>query len=372
MKLAPLKMNADYESMLFYKKAAPLVLNQSLESFILFLENRPLVSTKKYHQDFLDYVESVTHHPSEIISQADFAQNWWGNYQNIDLEKKLNSKVTSAELIQEKKWCDHTFVIRVDNDLNLIPFDRTYLVKNPYGMSGQRFLTIDSSLPHGDLIYQAKQWIKTGPFIVEPLLNRKYDFSSYVFSEHSQIFYQNMVDKHYQYKGSVFVNYLRPDLEHLPFYNQISISKWHEYTDRLKEIIGYYCSFKEITGFSVDSFIYEESELQIRALSEVNYRRTMGRVTYELAKRFNQDRPWAQLIIGKSAQADGGFSFFKRRLEDLLWYPGKESGFIILTSGDSRFEILFLMAKNHLEAEKLTHDLTLRFPSYNFAVKIEY
>ncbi len=254
---------------------------------------------------------------------------------------------------------------------NLVPFDRTYLVKNPYGMSGQRFLTIDSSLPHGDLVYQVKQWIKEGPLVVEPLLDRTVDFSCYVFEDNHQIYYQNIVDKHFQYKGSVFTNYLSPTLTHLPFYESVSIGKWHEYQHQINEIINFYGSLKKNTGFSVDSFLYQENEeINIRALSEVNYRRTMGRVTYELAKRFNQARPWAQLIIGKSAQSQGGFIPFKEKMNDLLWDHHKESGFIILTSGDTRFEILYLLAHNHIEAEKLTEELTLRFPSYNFAVKV--
>jgi hypothetical protein len=371
MKIAPLRMNADYEGQLFYGRPGPQILNQSLESLIFFLENRPVVTAKKYHPEFLDYIESLTHHRPQILPSADFVQNWWGDYQKVDLERKLNSKITSAELIQEKKWCERTFVIREDNDINLVPFDRTYLVKNPYGMSGQRFLTIDSSLPHGDLIYQVKQWIKSGPLIVEPLLDRKSDFSCYVFSELSQIYYENMVDSHYQYKGTIFSNYLSPDLEHLSFYNDLALSSWHQYQKQVHEIIKYYKSLKDISGFSIDSFIYVEDELKIRTLSEVNYRRTMGRVTYELAKRFNQDRPWAQLIIGKSSQSEGGFVSFKNRLSDLLWSIGKDSGFIILTSGDSRFEILYLLATGHLEAEKYTKELALRFPTYNFAVKIK-
>lgn len=372
MKIAPLRMNADYEGQLFYGKPGPQVLNQSLESFIFFIENRPVLSTKKYSTEFLDYVESITHHRPQLINKSDFSQNWWGDYQQIDLERKLNSKITSAELIQNHKWCERTFVIREDNDINFVPFDRTYLVKNPYGMSGQRFLTIDPALPHGYLIFQIKQWIKSGPLIVEPLLNRKFDFSCYVFSETSQIYYQNMVDKHYQYKGTVFFNYLKPDIEHLSFYNDLSLKHWHDYQHQVKEIISFYKELKPISGFSIDSFIYFEDELKIRALSEVNYRRTMGRVTYELAKKYNHDRPWAQLIIGKSSQSDGGFGFFKNKMKDLLWSHGKESGFIILTSGDSRFEILFLVASNHIEAERYAQELTLRFPGYNFAVKIEH
>ena len=64
MKIAPLRMNADYESMLFYHKQAPQILNHSLESFIFFLETRPLVTSKKYSQEFLDYVESYKNHPN--------------------------------------------------------------------------------------------------------------------------------------------------------------------------------------------------------------------------------------------------------------------------------------------------------------------
>ncbi len=127
MKIAPLRMNADYESMLYYGRGAPQILNHSLETFILFLEHRPLVSTKKYPQAYLDYVESITHHKPEIISKSEFSQNWWGDYQNLDLERKLNSKITSARLIQEKKWCARTFVVEEDNDIRACPHLPTFI-----------------------------------------------------------------------------------------------------------------------------------------------------------------------------------------------------------------------------------------------------
>ena len=100
---------------------------------------------------------------------------------DIEIEKKLNSKITSAELIQKEKWDERTFIIREENDINMVPMDRTYLVKNPYGMSGQRFLKIDPTLPHFDLILSTKQWLKEGPLIVEPLFERKNDFISFHF-----------------------------------------------------------------------------------------------------------------------------------------------------------------------------------------------
>ena len=369
----PWKMNADYESVLFYGKIAPQILNQSLETFVLFLEKSPLLSSKKYSSPFLDYVEEITHHKPEIIEKSSKFQNWWGELKDSEQERILNSKITSTELVQNKKWCDRTFLVQKENDINLIPLDRTYLVKNPFGMSGQRFLTINPELPHHDLVIQIKKWLQDGTLVVEPLLNRKLDFSAYVFADDSIIYYENMVDKYYQYKGTIFHNYLKADLNHLSFFDKISVNKWKDYEKQISEITKHYGSLMAINGYSIDSFIYEEeNELKIRALSEVNYRRTMGRVTYELAKRFNQSRPWAQLIIGKSALGDGGFLPFKNKMNDLLWNSNKESGFIILTSGDTRFEILFLLASSQLEAQKLQNELLLRFPSYNFSVKIEH
>lgn len=368
--LSPLKMNADYESVLFYGRIAPQILNYSIEPFILFLEKRPLFSTKKYDQDFLEYVESMTHHRPEIVSESKNFENWWGEGKDFEVERVLNSKITSAEIIQNHKWCDRTFIIRTENDMNYVPMDRTYLVKNPFGMSGQRFLTINPEMPHHDLILSTKQWLKEGPVIVEPLLKRKHDFSAYVFADDHVIHYENMIDAHYQYKGSVFADYTCPNIQHLSFFHDIALDKWQKYNEQMNQIIKTYGSLMAINGYSVDSFTYIESDLEIRSLSEVNYRRTMGRVTYELAQRFNQGRPWAQLLMGKSARSDGGFKFVKDKLRDLLWSKDKDSGFIILSPGDTRFEILFLLASGYKEAEKFQKELILRFPSYNFAVKI--
>ena len=86
-----------------------------------------------------------------------------------------------------------------------------------------------------------------------------------------------------------------------------------------------------IKKYGIDSFIFEEEgELRIRVMTEINYLRTMGRVTYELSEKFSNDRNWTALLMIK-----------KMPLAPALWklLLGIE-GIMVLSPGDSRFEII--------------------------------
>ena len=94
-----IKVNADYESVLFHNKPLP-VINESLEFLALYLSDKPLLSQKKYADHFLDHVESFTGIRPSIVKDQSF-ENWWGDLRNIELEKKLNSKEMSAEFYSD-------------------------------------------------------------------------------------------------------------------------------------------------------------------------------------------------------------------------------------------------------------------------------
>lgn len=306
-----LKLNADYESELFYGKPS-LLINQSMEFFIFFLTDRPLYTHKKYAQDYLDYIEEKTGRKPIVQSHGSF-ENWWGLLKNIEQEKWWNSKITSTELSQ--KWLKNTLVIYSEEELPELT--GTMLIKDPFGMSGQKF-----QLSH------SKPVIKNFPVIIEPLLKRKYDFAQYVFPDGKIIAYQNLVDEKFQYKGTIFNG--EATLENLSFYTEVDSSEWKTYQEQTKEIVAHYSRYPNEIGYSIDSFVYEEEgKLKIRALSEVNYRRTMGRMAYELKEKYTQS-PWASLQLLKPSSTP-------------LWMKFKnEEDILVLTSGDLRFEVVLI------------------------------
>lgn len=357
--MKPLRVNADYELELFHKQLAPPAISQSIEFFLFFLSTLPLYSQKNYSLDYLNYVKKITGHFPKIISKGTF-ENFWGPLKNKELEKWWNSKLTSTELIIKKGWCTNTHILKNESDLTLLNWDKDLLLKDPYGMSGQKFQLLRREMSVKEKQESVLKALVNGPVILEPWFQRKYDFSQYLFPDGKLIAYQNHVDKKFQYKGTIFNNYQSANLKDLSFYSQMSEEKWSRFASQTREIIAFYSQHPNEYGYSIDSFIYEEEgELKIRVMSEINYRRTMGRTAYELSKKFAEDKSWTALLMTKTA------------LSKPLWkiFSSTEN-VIVLSPGDSRFEIIFLGAKNKDEGLKLIEKINGLLPDAQFTVEL--
>ena len=356
--MKPLKVNADYEVELFHQNLAPPAINQSIEFLLFFLESRPLFSVKKYSAEYLHYVEKLTGHAPQIVNKGPF-DNYWGSLKNIEVERWWNSKLTSTELIIQKGWCTDTLIIRREDDLKRINPNRDLLLKDPYGMSGQKFHLLRFAISLKERQEVLEKSLRNKPFIIEPYFNRKYDFSQYIFPDGKVIAYQNEVDEKFQYKGTVFNSVHSTFLEDLTFYSQLTEAKWAHFKDQTQQIIEFYSVHPNELGYSIDSFIYEENgELNIRVMSEINYRRTMGRMTYELSQKYAANKSWTALLMAKSSG-------------NPLWkiLAGRD-GVMVLSPGDSRFEIIFLYADNLGEGLQLIAKINSLLPDTKFTVKI--
>lgn len=357
--MKPLKVNADYEVELFHQKLAPVAINESIEFFLFYLNDHPLFSKKKYNPEFLKYVEAVTGHYPEVVGHGPY-ENFWGPLKDITVEKWWNSKITSTSLIIEEKWCNNTHILSNKTDIKNLDRSLDYIVKDPFGMSGQKFHILKKEMSvseREELIYKA---LNSGPVIIEPWFNRKFDFSQYIFPTGEIIAYQNIVDNKFQYKGSIFENTNSNQLKNLSFYDKLDSSKWNEFEAQTQKIIEHYSKHPNEYGFSIDSFIYEENgELKIRVMSEINYRRTMGSVAYELSQNYGDNHPWTALVLTKASAEISP-----------LWKTMKEQNVMVLSPGDSRFEILFLKAKNSKEGQLLLDKLSRLLPNTQFTVKL--
>lgn len=346
--MTAIKVNADYESVLFFNKPLPVV-NEAIEFLAMYLVQKPIITSKSYSEEFLDHVESFSGH-RPVLQKEGKSENWWGPLKNIELEKKLNSKEMSAEFNND------SFIINSVNDLPALK--RTYLAKNPFGMSGQNF-----SLVEEGRLENLEVMLKKGSVVLEPLFERKYDFSHYVFPNGVSICYENIVDKKFQYRGTVFRDYTQPTLENLSFFNEVN---WASFKTDYQKILSLYKSELNC-GYSIDSFIYEENGLKVRSISEVNYRRTMGLTAFELTLKFGGIRKWSAFLLTKSR---GNFLDTKKKLLPIEWEPDTSRGVIVLSPGDTRYDIFFLSALNEEEGKVLLNEVRELLPDCEFAVEI--
>lgn len=320
-----IRVNADYESELFFGQTKGIV-NQALEFLAFFASDETLFTQTKFSPEYLSYVESLSGRKPRTTSTGEF-RNWWGPLVNIPLERKLNSKLTSAELNLTQGWCSQTQII---HDQTPPRIGGHFIVKDPFGMSGQGL---------------SKNEIKgSPPYIIEPLFDRVYDFSRYFFPDGKAITYQNFVDQKFQYRGTLI---------HENQLHDVPEVDWPAYERVISEIRNHYFQNNWPTGFSVDSFIYREQEqFKIRYLCEVNYRRTMGSTTYEIAEKLKA-KPWRLMILGKG------------EVKDL-----KEKDIIKLSPDNVRFHIFFLHAENHAEGVVLLRKLKTLLPNSQFTIDL--
>jgi len=343
-----IKVNGDYESVLFFNKPLPVV-NEALEFLAMYIDPRPLITNKSYSKEFLDHVESFTGLRPVLQKEGNF-ENWWGPLTNIELEKKLNSKEMSSAFNKDSS---------VINSLSDLPrLDKTYIAKNPFGMSGQNFAMVEEGR-----LENLEVMLKKSPVVIEPFFNRKFDFSHYVFPNGVSICYENLEDKKFQYRGTIFKNYTQPTIENLSFADKVD---WTQFKKDFQEILSLYKSDLK-SGYSIDSFIYEDDGLKVRSLSEVNYRRTMGQTAFELSLKFGGVRKWSAFLLTKSRQ---DFLGTKKALLPLEWEPDTSRGVILLSPGDVRYDMYFLSAIDEAEGKILLNEMRVLLPDCEFPVEL--
>lgn len=340
-----LRVNADYESELFFKRQGPAVVSRSLEFLALWLEDRPLLTTKTYDEAYLGHVEAHSGRRPILVSEGPF-DNWWGELKDLERERWMNSKLTSAELSLTHGWIPGMRILR---EAQVFPVERPLLAKDPFGMSGMGHRLIGSSAELAA--------IKSYPVILEPLQKRTGDFSHYVLKSGESIAYENLVDQKFQYRGTLFRDWTAPRTSEFSFFQDLSPKHWHDFEAALGVIRGHYGP----GNYSVDSFVYEEAgALKIHPLCEINYRRTMGFTAYELARRYALERPWCLFLLlgGKF-----GFTELRRKLRELPQV-------LLLSPDDVRFHMLLIRARDEEEGKATLRELKALLPDGQFPVNV--
>lgn len=276
-----IKVNADYESVLFHGKSGPPAMNQALEFLAFYLQDLPVLTALEYPPQYFEKISALSG-KSPAVTKTGKSLNWWGPLENPERERWMNSKLTSFRLALDQGWTEG----RISSREELADFRPVIptLIKDPFNMSGKGIFTV---YPEKEFVLPSAM---RGELIAEPLLNRKHDFSHFIFPDGRVISYENLVDERFQYRGTLFSDLDNFSHQSLSFYESVSQRKWDEFSERL-EVIRKHYGDPSPYGFSVDSFIYEKNgELHIHPICEVNARRTMGLIAYELVQIMGKGR----------------------------------------------------------------------------------
>ena len=270
--MKPISVNVDFEEVLLGKPAR-LSLRASVEFLALWVQERPLFASRPYSEAYLKYVSANTGQQASVTSQGE-SDDWWGETIHTELMRKLSSKT------EFKTWWQARWPLEAHNcfswqELDAIVQDGQWLIKKSDGMSGRGHQKVTrEELPR--LRERLEKTLSLG-VVAEPLYHRTRDISALWISEENRfIYYANLIDERFQWRGTI----LRHDcMSEVPEATQ----DWGVHLIALQK----YVSGLGYQGpFSVDAFFYHTAAGEkFHPGSEMNPRKTMGWVTYQLWKK---------------------------------------------------------------------------------------
>lgn len=313
--------NTDYEEVLFSEDPRRIVSNlknQQLEFFAWLLGHQTILTQRTYEKKYLDFIASLVGFYPQTVRKSEKVKTIWGTTSPLEEMRRLNSKITSTDFAI-KHHLAHSSTRFSDDDFSL---EEGEIAKSPFSFSGR-----------GHLISKEKL-IPNQTYIFEKRLNRQKDFSALRFLD-KIIFYQNLVDDFFQYKGTIIHSE-----NQYPHFLEKNLAE--EYVEDIELITSHFDSglqFQE--SYSIDSFLYEEDKkMKLYSLCEINFRSTMGKMAYLFSQKFFTQKKCHLLTI---SPLDKEVPFSKTGIK--------------LSPSNNKFHLYFLAANNEEEVMNLVKEL---------------
>lgn len=270
--MKPISVNVDFEETLLGRPVR-LSLRASVEFLSLWVQARPLLASRNYPSSYLTYVQERSGQPVSVASQG-VPEEWWGDTSQKELMRQLSSKT------EFRTWWESRWPLEARNCFNWDELcatiqDGVWLIKKSDGMSGRGHSKVTvAELPQ--LRERLEKSLGNG-VVVEPLYQRTRDLSALWLDDEQQfVYYANMIDERFQWRGSI----MRRDCLHEA---PEQTGEWSRHLGDLQkhvESLGY------LGPFSVDAFFYQVGASEkFHPGSEMNPRKTMGWVSYQLWKK---------------------------------------------------------------------------------------
>lgn len=332
----------------------PIVVNNKIRDKSLSLEYLFLpLSTEKdsvYISElddyFISYLRNIMDIKGNIIHRNNNIKNLnlieWGKFHSIKengeiipdnnsvkISKILNSKISqNSYLYRENNFYSNIFNEKIEYDSS--KYNYPILIKPEIGFSGIGHKIISSEKEFEQFIKSKN--IKTG--LIQPFLKRIKDYSILFNKENESIIplciTEMVVSSKNNYLSTNIINsYEITNIESEEFNMSILLENskagnLNNYEERIKKLILlnkyniFKYSFQSIQSFigkyklnyngpiAVDGFFYNENENIYLAISEINFRYSMGRILYELKNKFPQFNDHKIIIeSGSNHSGDG-------------------------------------------------------------------
>lgn len=353
------RVNFDFEYSLYQKNyvqtAKTRKLNEEFEFVYFFCSDKEniLCPYKKYEPDYLDYLISL----GLTLPKMDCSfpqKNWWGNDQNLELARLLNSKITSHEVAKQHQLGPEGIVVVStfeEISLHLKKFNmKKWICRDPFGMAGTGSILFDTDELEIHQKYISKQ-LNINPLILAPYFSRSMDLGFLFENDKFEVTW-NLNSKEGRFKGGiVFQNIDQLELLirerfHMEFRDLLETEK--KVADIFKALGN-----KEI--IQVDSFLYLEGDsIKFYPLVEVNARKSMGYFINKL-KRFLPNNGVGLFLSLNNSNLVKVQSFNERKnsLEELLFSHSSNTGVIPLSPVDGVLSSFFISGTNLEELDSL-------------------
>lgn len=299
--MKPFRVNLDYEFALFdqnYRINNPQYENMiKMFEYVFFWINQSteasLSNVAEYSSKYIDYLKTTGVSSTALRQTKDFT-NWWGLLNDFELEKKLNSKITSALIGKEHQWglFNGEIVSSMENVKGHIDIFEIedWIIKDPYAFSGKGFYRFQKSRLNAlELnIFNDKK-----DFILEPYHKRVLDIGKTYLLEQGRViesFCVGSVIKNNAYRGGWSTRDQSLFDKCVKDIYLLDLEEYHHATDL---ILQEYLKMGAKDNVQIDSFFYwDNGQIKLYPLVEVNYRKTMG-LMVNTGKRFVSTDLWA-------------------------------------------------------------------------------
>ncbi len=266
------------------------------------------------------------------------------NQNDINFYNKLYAKTFSLEILRESKLCAPEIIGSLasteDEVIEKIKIlqakNYNVVIKAVLGASGQNQIQIKDKLDERQGLWLRRLLKEQGGVIVEPWLNREFDFSMQVrvFPNGQSKFlgYARFIsDETGKYRGAWLGGFEKNlTKEQIIFINNAGL---RELTQKLTAIVAARLAEKKYVGTAgIDCFVYrdQQNQLRIKPLVEINVRSNMGEVTVNFSRRLVSRRPGLWVILGMHELKKIGFNSFKELALDFRTrFPLRMSGGLI-------------------------------------------
>lgn len=358
--------NFDYEYALFdinysIKQRKYRSMRKEFEYVYFFIEKNDsvLINENQYRDDYLDYIKELGCKIPTFSKENKDYLNWWGDLTQPEVERKLNSKITSTQFSISKGWEPKEVKIcysisSVFKHIRKYQNIDGWFFRDPFSVAGRGNFIINTNIKEWECLLERKlgESFEQG-LIVSPQFSRILDLGVRISSDNYQKqVYINLLNERGQFLGGLIYSNER-DLK--DYIENIIQKSWNDIQSKWDDTLNYYQTIKDQKSIQIDSFYYKDKNfIKSYPLVEVNARKTMGDLLLSMKPFLSENGVGAWVLFNNKELASiSCLDEFKSRYRGHLYDPIRKEGIILTSPSHNNFISFFIAGINLQNLKKI-------------------